>query len=76
MVSVLNILGVSPSGYYSYKNRKPSNQIKKKKIVKKEIIEIYEESKKIYGAPKITEKLKALGYVTSQRTVSKYMKES
>lgn len=55
--SVLRLLGVSTSGYYSYKDRKPSNRSVRKEEIKKEIFEIYNESKQIYGAPKIAEKL-------------------
>lgn len=72
---MLIILGVSSSGYYSFKKRKPSKQNERKHILKKEISNIYKESKQIYGAPKITHILKAQGYKVSQKTVSNYMKE-
>lgn len=73
--SVLKLLGVSPSGYYSWKKRKPSNRTLRKKAVVEEIIEIYNESRQIYGAPKITSILKSTGHVISEKTVGNYMRE-
>lgn len=43
--------------------------------MKKEIKEIHEGSHEIYGAPKITEKLKENGHKISQKTVGNYMHE-
>lgn len=49
--------------------------MQRKEEIKKEIKEIHEESHEIYGAPKITEKLKENGYQISQKTVGNYMHE-
>lgn len=73
--SVLKKLGVSSSGYYSWKERKPSKSLERKLTIKKEIKEIHKESKEIYGAPKIRKELEKRGYTVSQKTVSKYMRE-
>lgn len=72
---MLKHLGVSKSGYYSWLNRKPSRQSAKKAKVQAEIKAIYDDSKQIYGAPKITQKLHEKGYSTAERTVTRYMKE-
>lgn len=69
--SVLKKLGVSSSGYYSWKERKPSKSLERKLTIKKEIKEIHKESKEIYGAPKIRKELEKRGYTVSQKTVSK-----
>lgn len=53
--SVLKLTGVSKSGYYAYHMRQLSEQHKRKERVKQEITHIYNESKQIYAAPKITE---------------------
>lgn len=72
---MLKELGVSSSGYYDYLKRPESNRsIKKKEIIDK-IIEIYNQSKQIYGAPKITNELRKLGYIIAEKTVSNYMRE-
>lgn len=72
---VLRHLGVSKSGYYSWLNRKPSNQSLRKAKIKSLIKDIYDGSNSIYGAPKITAELHKIGYNTSERTVTRYMKE-
>jgi len=58
---VLIKLGVSSSGYYSWKKRKPSGREKRKAEIKG----IYIGSKKIYGSPKITRELRNKGYEIS-----------
>lgn len=75
VISVLRLLGVSNSGFYSWLKRKPSKQEIRKKEIKTEINEIYNESMQIYGAPKITSILQARGHVISEKTVGNYMRE-
>lgn len=72
---MLGLLSVSTSGYYSWLNRKPSNQKKRKQTVQVEIIKIYNESHQIYGAPKITSILTSRGHTIAEKTVGNYMRE-
>lgn len=72
---MLKHLGVSKSGYYDWINRKPSNRSIQKQKAMNAIREIYDESFCIYGAPKITIELHKRGFNTSERTVTRYMKE-
>ena len=72
---MLKKLGVSKSGYYDWLHRNPSKQSLHKKEVKVAIRRIYDESKCIYGAPKITKALLGEGYRITERTVTRYMKE-
>ena len=48
---------------------------KHKEKIQANIKEIYDKSKKIYGAPKITHILNQKGFQVSQKTVSNYMQE-
>lgn len=73
--SVLKLLGVSSSGYYSWFKRSTSNQEKKKQAIKVEITKIYNESHQIYGAPKIASILQSRGHVITTKTVGNYMRE-
>ncbi len=51
------------STYYDRQEKKPGNKSKKEnKKLQEGILKIYNESNKIYGAPKIHEKLKKKGY--------------
>jgi repressor of nif and glnA expression len=43
--------------------------------MKKEIQQIYDDSKQNYGAPKIAQELRKSGEIVSTRTVGKYMRE-
>lgn len=72
---MLRILGVSRSGYYSFKKRKPShNQLRKERCIE-EILQIHDESYQNYGAPKITKLLRDKGKKISEKTVGNYMRE-
>lgn len=72
---MLRILGVSRSGYNSFKDRLPSDRAKRKEEIKIKIKEIYEESHKNYGAPKIREILTQNGETIAEKTVGNYMRE-
>lgn len=72
---VLRHLGVSRSGYNTWKNRIPSNQEQRKNKIKDKICDIYDESHQNSGAPKITKKLKEEGETISEKTVGNYMRE-
>lgn len=72
---VLRQLGVSRSGYNSWKNRIPGSREQRKNQIKNKICDIYEESHHNYGAPKITKKLQEEGESISEKTVGNYMRE-
>lgn len=72
---VLRQLGVSRSGYNTWKNRTPSNREQRKNKIKNKICDIYDESHQNYGAPKIANKLKEEGETISEKTVGNYMRE-
>lgn len=72
---MLKKLGVSTSGYYQYIKRIPCPQKQRKRKVTKEIKKIYEESKQIYGAPKITVELNKQGYGVSEKYVGNIMRK-
>ena len=72
---MLKILGVSRSGYFSYKKRLPSERQQRKDSIKTKITEKYEESNQIYGAPKIAHLLREEGETITDKTVGNYMRE-
>ncbi|WP_303872009.1 IS3 family transposase [Acetobacterium wieringae] len=72
---MLKILGVSRSGYHAWLKRMPSAMQIRRENIKVKILDIYNDSKQNYGAPKITKKLQQGGEFTSERTVGKYMRE-
>ena len=74
---VLRILGVSRSGYKSFRERefdKPKKPSRKDEL-KMLILDVYLKSKQIYGAPKITKELAKMGIKVAEKTVGNYMRE-
>lgn len=72
---MLRILGVSRTGYISFKKRLPSDRSKRKEDIKQKIKQIYDESYQNYGALKITEVLRKSGNNIAEKTVGNYMRE-
>lgn len=75
VAGVLRKLGISTSGYYSWRKRRESCSKARKKRIMDEIKTIHKESHMVYGAPKIAHVLNERGIAVSQRTVSVYMRE-
>ena len=72
---MLKHLGVSRSAYRAWLKHVPSKAQQRRKAIKAKILDIYDESKQNYGAPKITRELRKSGEVISERTVGKYMNQ-
>ena len=75
---MLKTIGVSRSGFYSYKKNKnlPTQTQIRNEHLQKEIKKIHEGSYGIYGSPKITELLNKKGEKVSQKYVYSIMKEN
>lgn len=70
------ILEVSRSGYYDFINRVPSKRTIENEILKKEIIEIYMASRRVYGSRKITKEInKHRIKPVNHKRVARLMKE-
>jgi putative transposase len=69
------VLEVSRSGYYKWIQHKPSAREKRREALKKRIRKLFHLSKKRSGSPKIAAALREEGYVVSNKTVSRLMKE-
>lgn len=67
---------VTRSGYYAWKNREVSNHELQDLILSKEIIDIHNNSRNIYGSPRIRMMLKRKGIHTSKRRVERLMREN
>ncbi len=76
IVKMSDVLNVSPSGYYEWLDRPPSNREVKKSTLQKEIKKEYENHKGMAGSPTITEHLKDKDEYKniSQTRVSREMK--
>jgi len=70
-----DVLEVLKSTYYASKYRRPSPRSQENEQLKQEILQIYEKSKRRYGAPQITYKLKQSGWKIGQKRVQRLMRE-
>lgn len=66
---------MAKSSYYASKCLRAQNRNDKEESIKDNILRIWKESKKRYGAPKIHKKLEIEGISISERTISRYMSE-
>ena len=69
------LLGVSRSGYYAWKERKPSIRDEEECILTDLIKQIFEEHHGRYGSPRIWEELKGNGWHISRKRVERIMRE-
>ena len=68
------LLEVSPSGYYRFLGATPSPRAMRRRAIESAVVQVHEESRRIYGAPKITRELPGLGVTAHRNTVSRVMK--
>lgn len=68
-------MGVSRSGYYKWKQRKPSEREKRHIKLKSRIRYHFYGFKKRYGSPKVTAKLREENWKVSTKTVARLMKD-
>jgi putative transposase len=69
------LLEVSPSGYDRFVGATPSPRAMRRRAVEAAVVQVHEESRRIYGAPKITRELPGLGVTAHRNTVSRIMKD-
>ena len=72
------VLGVAHSWFHARRRATPkrTERAARRDRLGSEIREIFEQSKRCYGAPRIHAELKARGFRTSKRTVAKLMREN
>mgnify|MGYP006286871103 FL=1 len=67
------VFKVTRSSYYQWLKRGPSDRWKRDEQLLIEIMEIFEQSKQSYGAPRMTEELKARGWTVGKNKVAGMM---
>jgi putative transposase len=74
-VSIMcSVLNVSRSGYYAWKNRRPSKHCMENAMLLKEIEKSYCANRKVYGSPRIHAALKTQGYQCGVNRIAKIMR--
>ena len=69
------LLEVSRSGYYAWKDREPSGRIREDEALAQEIETIHGESRRTYGSPRIHEELRARGRKVGRKRVARIMRQ-
>lgn len=69
-------LGVSRSGYYKSLNQPDSPREKENAVFLERIRAVFEKSDRTYGSPRVTEDLRAEGFVVNEKRVARLMREN
>jgi len=73
--SMCEVLRVSKSGYYAWRNRPLSTRGKGNQELLGQIREVHTQSRKLYGSPRITVELNERGFKCGKNRVARIMKE-
>jgi transposase InsO family protein len=69
-----DVLEVCRSGYYKWLKSGVTERKRKREVLLQRIIEIFEESRHTYGAPRIYRQLRTEGFTCTRRTVAELMR--
>jgi putative transposase len=69
------LLGASPSGYYRWRERRPSKRQSEDAALATKIAAAHRASRRTYGAPRIVEDLREEGIRTSKRRCARLMRD-
>lgn len=70
------VLGVSPSGYYAWRHRKPSARARADAVLRERIRIVHAASYGTYGAPRVHAELKAAGVAIARKRVARLMRSA
>jgi putative transposase len=70
------LLGVSPSGYYAWRRRPPSDHAVADARLSRRIRAVYDQSRCTDGAPRVHAELRADGIRTSRKRVARLMRQA
>ena len=70
-----DVLGVSRSGFYAWRKRKPSGRATTRARLAAEIAAVHKKSKRRYGSPRIHRELREKGVRVSRKTIESVMRE-
>jgi putative transposase len=70
------VLGVSASGYYAWLGHRPSRRAVANQNLLQDICRIHWDSRKLYGSPRVYQKLRHEGHRVSRRRVERIMRDN
>lgn len=72
--TLCELLGVSPSGYYGWRQQRPSPRQRQDQVLAEKIAAAHRASRRTYGVPRILEDLREEGIHTSKRRCGRLMR--
>ena len=76
VATLCRMLGVSKSGYYSWRSRPPSRRSREDETLTETIREIHGRSRETYGSPRVHAELRSLGFRCGRRRVARLMRKA
>ena len=70
------LLGVSPSGYYAWLRRSPSDREQADRALRDRIVDIHSRSRGTYGVPRVHAELAAEGVAVGRKRVARLMRQA
>ena len=76
VATMCRVLGVSPSGYYAWVGREPSQRARADEVLKTKIAAIHRKSRGTYGRPRVHAELKEDGVRIGCKRVTRLMRDA
>ena len=76
IATMCRVLGVSTSGYYAWRQRKPSARARANEVLLERIRAIHAKSRETYGRPRIFEELREDGLAVGHNRVARLMRRA
>lgn len=73
--TMCRVLGVSPSGYYDWRDRPPSARAIANAVMAEAIRQVHQASDETYGMPRVRAQLRQQGQCVSRKRVARLMRE-
>lgn len=74
MSLMCQVLNVTRSGYYAWRDRPASARAQRRDALIERIRQVHDESRRTYGSPRVAVELKDQGLSVSENTVARYMR--
>src|SRR6266699_4226366 len=75
VIRLCQVLNVSESGYYAWRQREPSQRQQEDESLGKRIEDAYQNNRQVYGSPRVHAELKAQGVHCGRKRVARLMRE-
>jgi putative transposase len=74
IAAMCTLLGVSRQGYYAYAGRPLSPRVREEAVLCTAIRDVFEQSRKTYGSPRVLDELRKKGFEVGKRRVERAMR--